>query len=80
MSVPMSLIEMAQEARLEAMQYRAWAEAKRNANRNPRSIYRWPEHDIDQKDQRAAMFDRMADRLEEIAPMESRIVSALEAA
>lgn len=63
----MTLLEMAAEARLQAVQYRAWADAKRAANQDPRSRYRWPDHDIEQKDKRAAMFDNMAKSLEALA-------------
>lgn len=65
-----SISQFANEARLQAIQYRAWASAKRESNQNPRAPYRWPDHDIEEKDRRAAMFDEMAVALDFIAKHE----------
>jgi len=71
MSEHMTIHAMAQEARLEAINYRQWAENKRRANADRRSGMAWPQHDIDHKVARAAMFDRMAVALEFIAKHEA---------
>lgn len=71
MSEPMTIQAMAAEARLEAVNYRQWAENKRRANADRRSGMAWPQHDIDHKEARSLMFERMAVALDFIAKHEA---------
>ena len=68
-----NLATFATEARLQDSQYRGWAQAKRDANGNPRAPYRWSDHDITSLEDRAAMFDRMGAALEAMVPHEDEI-------